>query len=66
MDNTHPIMDTDEEGPVDEDADMQGKEEELLHEEVRSTAIHMVTVLTPAVRVKHLDRNTKLKQPLRI
>ena len=30
---------------------------------VGSTAIHMVTVYTLAVHVRHLDRITKLKQP---
>ena len=65
MEDARPIVDADEEGPADEDADLQGEEEELPHEEVGSTAIHMVTVHTPEVCVRHLDQNTQVKQPLR-
>ena len=66
MENTRPIVDADKKGPADEDVDLQGEEGGIFHVEVGSTAIHIVTVHMPAVRVRHLDRNTKRKQTLRI
>ena len=64
VENTRPIVD--EEELADKDADLEGGEEGILHVEVESTVIHMVTVHTLPARVRNLGRNTKRKQPFRI
>ena len=46
VENTHPIVDVDEEELADEDADLEGEEEGILHVEVESTVIHMAIAHT--------------------
>ena len=66
METTRPIVDADEEELADEDTDLEGEEEEIIHAKVKSIVIHMETAHTPAVRVRHLGQNTRRKQTLQI
>ena len=64
MENTRPIVDTDEEELADEDAELEVEGEEILHAEVESILIRMAAAHIPAVYVRHPGRSTRRKQPL--
>jgi len=53
VENTRPIVEVYKEEVADEDVDLEGEEEEILHAEVESIAICMATTHTIAVCVKH-------------